>query len=318
MDKIERYLLATIHFYDLFNFPLTWWECCQWLYLDDQNQESLLDIDIPVIRDRLELLVANGQLIVVNGFYCLSGRESLALLRQRRYLYAELKFQIGIRAIKLLRILPFIKFIGICNTLAYSNASDDADIDLLVITTKNKLWTARFFATTLMKLLHWRPTKQNKKNKICLSFFISEHLLNINNLQFSPQDVYLQYWVKQVVPIYDQGGFYDLWWQSNQWASSYLPRVLPFDMNQVRRVNDRRCLLILKQVGESILVSAWVEKLFHKIQLKIMPPELLIMANQDTRIVLSDQALKFHDHDRRQKIAQQFQERLAGLTQRYD
>ena len=313
MSKLQQYLLATIHFYDLFDFPLTWWECCQWLYVFDRQVSCIEGATITQIKKELDLLVDNGKLVVVDSFYCLPGREKLASVRLRRYLYAELKYQIGLRAIKILKILPFIKAITVCNTLAYSNASNDADIDLLIITNKNKLWTARFFSTTLMKILHWRPTQQEKKNKICLSFFISEHRLNIENLQLHPQDVYLHYWVKQIVPIYDQQGVYDQWWQGNQWASIYLPLTIPFNTNDVRRVKDNQLTAIIKKIGEFIVASDFIEQLLKKIQLKIMPESLRQMANQGTKIVLSEQALKFHDHDRRDQIATDFQERLNKI-----
>ena len=56
-----------------------------------------------------------------------------------------------------------------------------------------------------------------------------------------------------------------------------------------------------------------VEKLLRWIQLKILPTPLKALANKGTSVVLSDEFLKFHDHDRRDYFRKEFARRAAAI-----
>lgn len=48
--------------------------------------------------------------------------------------------------------IPGISCICVCNSLAMNAAHANSDIDLFIITKKNRLWTARIFMTLLLFL----------------------------------------------------------------------------------------------------------------------------------------------------------------------
>ncbi|PJC82439.1 hypothetical protein CO006_03665, partial [Candidatus Roizmanbacteria bacterium CG_4_8_14_3_um_filter_35_14] len=62
----------------------------------------------------------------------------------------SLKFKLYL---KLLTLFPQIKLIGLSGSIAMMNASHDDDIDLFIITAKNRLWTGRFLAVTIAFLM---------------------------------------------------------------------------------------------------------------------------------------------------------------------
>ena len=57
----------------------------------------------------------------------------------------------------------------------------------------------------------------------------------------------------------------------------------------------------------------WLEMVLKKIQLLIMPTALKAGANKNTSIVLNNNFLKFHDHDKRNFIKNQLRTRVEQI-----
>ena len=85
-----------------------------------------------------------------------------------------------IKAAKILSYLPFIKSIAVVNSLAFFNCDKKSDIDFLIITERNKIWTARALSSVLMHILGLRRYGKKVAKRICLSFYISEEKLDLS------------------------------------------------------------------------------------------------------------------------------------------
>jgi hypothetical protein len=172
INYIELFIFNTLIYFDLFDYPLTLLEIHQYLYTGGMEGSSytLLEIeDCLNNSENLKKIIGNK-----NGFYFIQSREKIIEMRQKRYVLAEYKFKLARRAIQIFKYLPFIKLVAVCNNLAYLNAKKDSDIDLFVIIAKNRLWLSRFFLIIIITLLGLRPPKEKAKDKICLSFYVTE------------------------------------------------------------------------------------------------------------------------------------------------
>src|SRR3989344_8169404 len=96
--------------------------------------------------------------------------------------------------VKLLSLVPPVKLVGLSGSVAMLNADEDHDIDLFIITAKNRLWTGRFIILILAQLLGLRRRREDNtgkdehvaggnpltdsgvqyKNKVCLNLFFDE------------------------------------------------------------------------------------------------------------------------------------------------
>ncbi len=73
---------------------------------------------------------------------------------------------------------------------------------------------------------------------------------------------------------------------------------------------------IIKRIFEFIndqLLFNGLSYLVKYFQLTIMPNKLKDMANQDTRVIVHDSILKFHDNDRRGQILLDFNTKITNL-----
>lgn len=303
MDSLEKAILATLSYFDVFDYPLTPMEIWKWLYTDDRAL-ARMDVDgIVDILDTSEEL--KRRLSMRDGFYFFKGREHTVDIRQQRYLWAERKFSRALRIIRWLRWMPFVRMIGVCNTLAYNNSRRAGDIDLFIITSRRRTWQARWWVNSFLRLLRLRPSLDNTQDKMCSSFFVDTDHVDLKRLAITG-DIYLPYWVTQVYPVYDEG-VYTSFVQANGWVRDVIPNWVPIVPAFRRRVTMHRWV---KSIIEAFFFI-WPERVFRRIQYRIMPRKLRDMANRDTRVIVTDSMLKFHDMDRRLTFLEQWHERLA-------
>ncbi len=307
MEQLQKAIIKTIAYYDIFDYPLTITEIWKWLFVDREAAGRFADITLVDVWQAVDRLVASGRLVQQRGYYHFPGREDCAKLRQQRYRLAERKYFRAIRVIRWLRYVPFIRMIGICNTLAYSNSRDEADIDLFIITEPGRIWQVRWWVAGLLKLFGLRPSSRQTKNTICPSFFVDTKHMDLQSLTI-PNDIYLPYWVAQVYPVYDEG-VYQSFVAANEWVRRQLPywhKTAPVPRRMVSQPG------ILRRAIEAV-ASLLPEHLYRKMQMNIMPEDLRSMANHDSRVVITDYILKFHHNDRRTVFLKRWRQRVAEV-----
>ncbi|MDP3970689.1 MAG: hypothetical protein Q8P90_03240 [bacterium] len=242
------------------------------------------------------------------GLIFFQGRENLIKIRKERYLESERKFKKRMPFIKLLTYLPHVEAIFIVNSLAYQNAKNESDVDLLIISKSGKIWSTRFFTTTVAKLLGIRPKPNYTKDTLCLSFYLDASALAMHDLMNSSDDVYEIYWLRQLLPIYDPNNYAKKIFESNQWVEPYLPNA--------KRVLQHPHRIIKHTIWHSLIQNMLgiftPEKILKKIQLAILPEQLKKLSGpvESSVVVLSDLLLKFHINDPRPEWTKQWEEKI--------
>jgi len=275
-NDLREAIIKTIVFFDLFEYPLTVYEI--WNNLG--RRVKLLEI-----KDILDQETAAPPTICQkNGFYFLFSREEIIITRQKRHNYSVRKIKIARRFTRLFSLCPFVKVIALANSIGQFNLRDGSDIDFFIITAPRRIWLSRLYCTGLAKILNSRPAINNKKDKICLSFYVSEDHLNLADLRLVGFDPYFDYWRPNLVLLYNKAKVYQRFLAANE------PASLPIK----RRKPDRNFFLDILEVGAK------------KLQLKIMPVALKIAINNSDGVVISDEVLKLYQVDRRREYAQKY------------
>ncbi len=312
LAPLERSIIKTLVYFDLLDYPLTATEVWKWLYRPEvpDDARTLFHVSDSLENStRLQELVSRRE-----GFYCLRGREDLIPERKRRNNRVDRQLRKTCRVVKLLRLFPSIRMIAIASSLSFGNVKETSDIDLFIVTKKNQIWMTRLFAAGSLKLLRQRPQPMPLPDRFCLSFFVSEDALNVEKAAFGSDDIVFQYYVQSFIPIYDPDGLYARFLKENAWYAKYLPNAY-FEQGFLCEVGRPQWLVWWHRFFESISypffhgpLSDW----YCNLQLKILPDRLKSIANIDSRVIISDQMLKFHDKDNRQELRHKWQERLAA------
>lgn len=289
--QLQRSILQTLAFWDIFEHPLTKEELYHRLYYTDNTDFRIGYTDFIQQLEQLEYK---------DGFYFLPGRKEIVSKRQLKVKLIEQKMKIAKRGIKKLSKIPFVRAVFVCNTVAMGFADENSDIDVLIIVKKGRIWLARFLATLALSLFGLRRTKRRIKDRICLSFYLADDNLNLEKITIK-DDIYLIYWLDNLIPVYDHEELHQSVLDANRWVKRYLPN----GMRAWVGANGRSPVQRIKKLFEKMWGGKYgdlLEKQAKAIQRAKMKRNYQSAQNEnDTRVIVSDSMLKFHETDRREE-----------------
>ena len=245
-----------------------------------------------------------------DGFYFLLGREENVATRQRAVKWFEQKMKIARRAVKKLRWIPFLRAVFVCNTLSGAGLTEGSDIDVFVVVRKGRLWLARFLATLALSVWGLRRTKRKIKDKVCLSFYVTDDNLNLEKIAIE-DDVYLKYWLAQLIPVYDPDNLLAEIQRANAWVGKSLPNAfVSFTPISRWQVKNGRLSIKIKRILEKMWGGGYgdlMEAQARGAQKARMALNYMSAQNEsDTRVVVSDKMLKFHENDMREEYREEW------------
>lgn len=284
-------ILAPIVFLDLFSYPLTSYEL--WKFIDKNYN---LDLVIEI----LDQLIEKNILIQKEGFYCLENRAEIIKIRRQRHNYTLKKLKKAKRFAFIFSLFPGVKSVAAANLIGGYNWRLESDIDLFIITKENQLWLSRLFCAGIAKILAVRPTFENKQDKICLSFYLSEGAMNVENLKLEQEDPYFNFWLKGLKLLRGQKT-----WQ---------------EFIRINNLNDEfleHTTEGLSTLKKSFTFIKFLDNWAKRFQLKIMPFNLKNQANEERGVILKDEVIKLFLEDKRleflNKSKQKIHEILAQI-----
>ncbi|MCX6800477.1 MAG: hypothetical protein NT091_05015 [Candidatus Falkowbacteria bacterium] len=290
-------ILQVITYHDLFDYPLTNFEIWQKISI----KTSLIDT-INTLKKPNHLIQEK------QGFYFLTGREQIVITRYNRYNYTFRKIKLAKIIAHIFKYISSIELIAVGNLIGAHNLKDESDIDFFIITKPNTLWVTRFITTSIVKALNLRPTQKNQRDKICLSFFITNNNLNLENIKLNPNDLYLTGWLSNLFPIYDKNNIYNCLIKNNPWLHTSLPNWEPSNSSPQFLIKETFTIFPLE-------LLKLFETPLKKFQLKMFPIAIKELMNQDTRVIINDQMLKFHVNDRRKMYQEKFEAKWKNLKE---
>lgn len=200
MASVSKAKVAPVTYHDRFDYPLTKEELNRW----GTN-----------IKEKLESK---------NGFYYLQGREKIIKLRQKRDIYSKKKLILARKIAGIFSKIPTVMMVGITGSLAMHNANFDSDIDLLIVTQKNMLWTTRLIILVLLLVLNIpirRAGDKIQKNRFCLNMWLDE-----SDLYWSEQNAFTAHEIAQIIPLVNKDHAYEKFIYINKWVLKYWPRAV--------------------------------------------------------------------------------------------
>jgi len=311
-EKLKKSVLQTLAYFDIFDCPLTSEELYHFLWQPDVESKYTEFVN------QLQQLEHFEHLQHQKGFYFLQGREKIVGGRQKRVKFVEEKMKIARRGIKKLRWLPFVRSVFVCNTVASAGVTEESDVDVFIIVRKGRLWLTRLLVTLILSLFRLRRNKIKVKNKICLSFYTVDNCLNLKDVAIEGNDIYLMYWLAQLIPVYDPDNLLNNIQKENEWVKEYISSAFePYDILYRWEVVDSKSSRGVKIFFEEMWSGGYgnmLNKQAKSVQLSKMKKNLESVQNEkDTRVVISDERLKFHENDRRREYREKWLETCQRL-----
>ena len=191
----------------MFDYPLTSTEI--FLYLKSKHCQHEFE-------ECLRYLVMERSIYRFDKFYTLKNDYHLILRRHQGNKKASGLIKIAGKVSDMLIKFPYVRGIAISGSLSKNYADENSDIDLFIITAKNRLWIARTLMHTFKKLTFL----VNKQDYFCMNYYIDEQ-----ELEITEKTVYTAIEVVTLMPL--QGdNIFERFYAENVWTQQYLPNKI--------------------------------------------------------------------------------------------
>ncbi len=203
--------------------------------------------------------------------------------------------------------LPYVDAIYLANSMTFNALREESDIDLFIVTSPGRIWTARLWSAVMLFILWLKRGGKHIRKRFCLSFYVTRDHANLQAIKLRPIDPYLIYWLAHLVPIYQKLAEHPVnIYDDNHWLRDYLPM---FSMEQVIQLG------VPLTTGMNPF-KKWIERFFWgwigdllEALIKLIRLPLLIWKKRrlgaiGESVIIADNMLKFHA-DKREKYALQ-------------
>jgi hypothetical protein len=290
----DEALIKSLCYSDIFDFPLTLEEVVRFA------PDAAVSID-----EATERLNADGPLTGIvkqNGdFYFLEGRGENCQRRLDREAESRQQLEIALKRLIPLQGIPFLRTAAITGALAALNSPAGDDVDLLIISSRGRTWTAFFF------LRLWRRFSHNPD--ICFNVFISE-----SDLVFRNQNLFYAREILGALPVFNNGA-YDRFIEANRWIFHVFPSWSPNRDRQRYRLLTSPLWRRRQRQLERLLTGPLgdlVEYIVQKVQAKN-----LISSATENSMRMRRNRIKLHKRDNRSPILDKYEQRVQTWVGKY-
>jgi hypothetical protein len=290
---MEKAVLKTLVYADIFDYPLKAWEIHKWLI---GKSATLQQIEKTVgMLEKKNIIQSKG------GIYFIKGRSSITRIRTSRESFSRKNLFWAKGVAFIFKIIPWVKMVGLSGSLAMNNAKYQDDIDFFIVTQRNRIWITRILLLGLLEVLGKRRKKRDSKReargKFCINILLEESQLEQYN-----KDIYIAHEVLQMKPLWSRDNIYTRFLEDNNWVFNHLPNWATIEKSTQKPVKK-------KEKSAGFLPLDYLEGFLKWFQLKKMG-----IPKGDEQI--SDRSLFFHPQDNRKTILELYKTRLMKMKVR--
>lgn len=322
----ELDILSTLAYYQALGVPsLTTMELLRYWIPWEKNASpgywhAGAQVDAPSfyrVIQLVDVLEKNGVLRKKNGYIALPGDNNFFEDRIQAKKAGIEKRRICLRFTRTLPYLPFVRMIALTGSLATDNADEQSDIDILIGSAANRIWTTRILVTGMLQLIGKRRHGARIKNRICLNHYLALDRLPQNtpaqrSFRLLPEALTTAHIYAQALPLWGIGVFHATQTE-NPWLYSHVSLPLPPALPTIS-YTPVRSGIVIKNSLEKFLSPLWglAEKWGGSLQKKHIMRKLAGKSVDPLEVLVGDNTLLFHYPFSRSKYA------LARYQQRMD
>lgn len=285
-------------FFDAQDLPLTLTELVNYFVAPSPSEEReglKVGVRLSQIEQTLQTELAD-RIGHDNGFYFLRGRSELVSLRNTRYRVSLQRFRKARKYLYWLGYIPYLRAVAISGSQALLNSTDNSDIDLFVITKKNRIWLARFLVSLYFQILGQRRYGAKIASRFCLNHYIEQ-----DQSISQDQNLYTAVEYASLIPVFGKGELVKFW-QKNDWISSFLASAQPEAGSHFFNFQFSAAQTVIEAILDYTIgpVLNFFAGLYQKRRIKLQE-----------HILATDRELSFHPGSRGQKVLARFEDNLA-------
>ena len=314
MLELKENILATLAYYDIFDFPLKTEEIFERLtnFKHLYISTALQLYSYKEIQKGLDQLVIDRAISIREGYYFLDDREYLVPLRLKREKIAKRKWRIAKRVIWRLRFVPYLRAVFASGSLAMRNTDELSDLDVLIVVRPGRIWLTRLLITAMLSILRVRRRGRDRiaPDKICLNHYITD-----KSLRIPFKSIYTAQTYTNLASMYVSDQLLiENFMNANEWVLDYV-----YSWN-IKSVCTKSQQTMLARAAEWFLEILGWGHFFNKMAGQYQSKRIAknpVTTQMGGRVIFNDDQLEFHPHSIEIKIIQSYNERLnlLGLSE---
>jgi hypothetical protein len=209
----DEAILDTLRYSAVFNCSVTFSQLTTFLLAKKRFEYAL-------IKKRLQALLRSKHIGVKKSCYFISDIKPLSW--QRRAAYSLKHIENAQLAFDILRRVKWIKMLAITGSVAAYNAQKDDDIDLFIVTDKDRLWLTRLFVVLLLKSMNMYLSSEGSVTRFCPNIYV-----DISKLTWPEEkrNIYIAHDILLMHPYINLDDTYFRFIKQNNWVLDYFPNI---------------------------------------------------------------------------------------------
>ena len=201
-ETLVRSIFYTLAYADVFDYPLTAGEVCRYLTSTRASAEEVTRV------------LADDTLFTrVGDYFVLRGREHIVERRKHRTEIATGLWRKAVRYGRIIASLPFVRMVAVTGSLAMNNTEEGKDIDFMIVTAPDRLWTCRALSLLIARLARLEGIR------LCPNY-----LVTTNALELEDRSLYVAHELAQMIPLSGMAIYHEMR-TANRWVDDYLPNA---------------------------------------------------------------------------------------------
>lgn len=281
MNERERDVIQTLRYFSQFSYAPSLQELHTFLHIKQTLHQ---------LKKSLKMMKNVGKVVEKEQKYTLGEySKNIDKTTQRALLSIQKKIQ-GMRYIKIISLIPHIRFIALSGSLSMNNAVKSDDIDLFIVAGRNRMWITRFMCITVAQLLGVRRKRRvgTAPDKICLNMFFDERDMLIPKVK---QTHYGAHELLQMKPLFNRNMTYETLLHLNSWVFKLFPNASKYYILNNKNISKS----IKKYQSKSSSIGNIIEQFLKHIQ-------LIFINKHRTKERITDTQLWFFPHDYEKKL----------------
>lgn len=281
-DVCELAIKKTLAYRSIFKYPLSLYQLKTFLISDREHKNK-------TFSEAVEHLLNRGFIKEKNKKYFLPGIKTVEWEEKKKLADKMIRKNEGV--LKIIGRVPWVKMLAITGSLAAYNPDSASDIDVFIISSKNRVWITRLFVTLILKAMKKFPGTDGEKGKICTNLFMDSKEFA---WQKDKRNIFIAHDIVLMQPIIDKENTYLKFLNANNWVREYFSH---FPIEQVG-VKTKR----------SFLTSPVVDLLEDK----LMFLQINHMKSKLTTEIVTKYLIHFNKNDNAPKILESYDKVLAN------
>jgi len=279
----DRAIKRTLAYSAVFQYPVS--EFQLYTFLITKNK-----FDYDFFNSSLRRLVKKKHVKAKGGKYYLPGVRPVSW--NLRYKYSKDLMKEARVSVKLLSLIPWLKMVAVTGAVASHNAVKDDDVDVFIVSEKNRLWITRFFVFLILKSVGKYAQKGENNRKLCCNLFADESGMRWRK---DKQNIYVAREMLSIQPLLDRDDTYYKFIQANSWALKHFNN---YKMEFPTKYSDRN-------LHKSRLVNIF-ENSLRKFQINYMK-------DKRTSEIATKHFIHFNKHDHAKEILSEYKKKLSDI-----